>query len=202
MSDFISRINPFYKFVFIIVFSTVITFIHSLWLNIWVFGVAMLLILTGVKYTQYVKVVKFLLPVAFISFSLFVMGLFFGEGSEGMFGTVTTQSTQTGITMATRFLSFAGIGLVFALTTNPYDLVKSLRKDAKLPRKFAYGMLCAVNLLPYIKTEYQNAIMAFRVRGVRVGVLSIKPLFSMLVNAFRWSEVLSLAMISKGFYEE
>jgi len=162
----------------------------------------MLLILVGVKYDKYIKVLKFLAPVAFMAFSLFVMGLYFGGESGGMFGTVTTESTQTGINMATRFLSFAGIGLIFALTTDPYELVKSMQKDAKLPRKFAYGMLCAVNLLPYIKKEYQDAILAFRVRGVKVGPLSLKPLFSMLVNSFRWSEVLSLAMISKGFHEE
>lgn len=202
MTDFLSKINPFYKFAFIILFSTVITFIHSFWLNIWVFGISIFLILIGVKYDKYIKALKFLLPVIFMSFSLFIMGLFFGEGSGGMFGTVTTESTQVGINMATRFLSFAGIGLIFALTTDPYELVKSMQKDAKLPRKFAYGMLCAVNLLPYIKTEYQNAILAFHVRGVKVGPLSLKPLFSMLVNSFRWADVLSIAMISKGFYEE
>jgi len=202
MSDFLSKLNPFYKFVFIIVFSTVITFIHSFWLNVWVFGISMLLLLLGVSHTQYKKAAKFLAFVAFMAFSLFVMGLFFAEGQGGMFGTVTTESTQTGLNMATRFLSFAGIGLIFALTTDPYELVKSMQKDAKLPRKFAYGMLCAINLLPYIKREYENAILAFHVRGVKVGPLSLKPLFAMLVNSFRWSEVLSMAMISKGFYEE
>ena len=202
MSNFLSRINPFYKFVFIVVFSTVITFMHSLWLNIWVFAISMLLLLIGVEYKHYMKAVKFLAFVFFMATSLFISGLFFGEGTPGIFGTVTTESTQTGINMATRFLSFAGIGLLFALTTDPYELVKSMQKDAKLPRKFAYGMLCALNLLPHIKREYQNAILAFNVRGVRVGPFSLKPLFSMLVNAIRWSEVLSLAMISKGFYEE
>jgi len=202
MSDFLSRVNPLHKFVFVIVFTFVITFIHSFRLNLWVFGLSMLLLVFGVKYTQYVKAAKFLLPAVFMAFSLFVMGLFFAEGSGGVFGTVTTESTQTGFNMATRFLSFAGVGLLFALTTDPYELVKKMQKDAKLPRKFAYGMLCAVNLLPVIRTEYQNAILAFRVRGVRVGAVSPKPLFAMLVNAFRWSETLSIAMISRGFFEE
>jgi energy-coupling factor transport system permease protein len=77
-----------------------------------------------------------------------------------------------------------------------------MRKDAKLPRKFAYGMLCAVNLFPYIKNEYKNAQLAYLVRGVKLGPLSLKPIFSMLVNCFRWSETLSIAMFSKGFHEE
>ena len=101
-----------------------------------------------------------------------------------------------------RFFAFAGLGLLFSLTTNPYDLVKAMQKNAKLPRKFAYGMLCAINLMPYIKSEYNNAKLAFQVRGVRVSAFSIKPVFSMLVNCFRWSEVMSIAMFSKGFHEE
>ena len=202
MSDLLSKINPFYKFVFVVIFSFVITFIHSLRLNIWIFGICVFLMIVGVPARQYFKALKFLAGVAIMAGSLFVMGLFFGDGSPGMFGAITTEGTQTGFNMASRFLSFAGIGMIFALTTDTYELVKCMRKDAKLPRKFAYGMLCAVNLLPYIVNEYRNARLAFLVRGVRLGPLSAKPLFSMLVNCFRWSEVLSFAMISKGFYEE
>lgn len=201
MSDFLSKINPFYKFVFIIVFSTVITFIHSFWLNVWVFAVCMFLLLIGAPLRQFWRALKFLLPVMVIAGGLFMTGLLFGSGATGQFGSVSTASTQSGLNMATRLLSFVGIGLLFSLTTDPYGLVKALQRQARLPRKFAYGMLCAIHLLPHMKTEYQNAKLAFQVRGVRVSLFSLKPIFAMLVNAFRWSETLSIAMISKGFYE-
>jgi len=202
VSDFLSRINPFYKFLFIILFATVITFIHSFWMNIGVFGGCVLLLVVGARPKQYLRAVKFLLPIGVLAFSMFMMGLLLGGGATGHFGSITLESTQSGINMATRLLSFVGLGLLLSLTTDPYALVKSLQKDAKLPRKFAYGMLCAIHLLPHMKEEYQNAKLAFLVRGVRLGPLSLKPVFSMLVNAFRWSETLSVAMISKGFYEE
>jgi energy-coupling factor transport system permease protein len=72
----------------------------------------------------------------------------------------------------------------------------------KLPRKFTYGILCAFNFMPYVKKEYDNARLALAVRGVKLSVFSMKPLFSMLVNSIRWSEMLSMAMQSKGFHEE
>jgi len=197
VSDFLFKINPFYKFCFIILFSTVITFIHSFWLNIWVFAGCMFLLLIGARPRVYLKALKFLLPALVLAGSLFLTGLLFGGGADGGWGSVSVASTQSGLNMATRLLSFVAIGLLFALTTDPYDLVKSLQTHAKLPRKFAYGMLTAIHLLPHMKTEYQNAKLAFQVRGVRVGPL--KPIFAMLVSVFRWSETLSLAMISKGF---
>jgi len=76
-----------------------------------------------------------------------------------------------------------------------------MEKDGRLSRKFAYGMMAAINLIPHMKSEYQNARLAFAVRGANVGPLSTKVIFAMLVNCFRWSEMLSIAMHSKGFHE-
>lgn len=202
MSDFLLKINPFYKFVFLLVFTTVITFIHSFWLNVWVFAGSMLLLLIGAPSRKFLRALKFLLPVTVLAASLFMMGTLFGGGATGRFGSISVESTQSGLNMATRLLSFVGLGLLFSQTTDPYALVKALQVHAKLPRKFAYGMLCAIHLLPHMRQEYQNARLAFQVRGLRVGALSLRPIFAMLVNAFRWSETLSVAMISKGFYEE
>ena len=202
MSDFLSRLNPFYKFVFVIVFSTALAFTRSMWLNIGVFGACMFLLVLGAKPALWLRALKFLIPVTFFAFTIYMTGARFGGEATGGFGVGMLSSAHAGMNMATRFFAFAGLGLLFALTTNPYDLIKSMQKDAKLPRKFAYGMLCAINLLPSIKNEYINAKLAFQVRGVKVSAFSIKPIFSMLVNCFRWSEVLSIAMFSKGFHEE
>jgi len=202
MSDFLSRLNPFYKFVFVVVVSTALAFTRVMWLNVWVFAACMFLLVLGAKPRQWLRAIKFLIPVAFFAFSIFMTGARFGGEATGGFGVARLAGTHAGLNMATRFFAFAGLGLLFSLTTNPYDLVKAMQKNAKLPRKFAYGMLCAINLMPYIKNEYINAKLAFQVRGVRVGVFSIKPVFSMLVNCFRWSEVMSIAMFSKGFHEE
>lgn len=202
MSDFLSKLNPFYKFVFIIVFSTGLAFTRSMHLNVGVFAACMLLFIIGAPPKQYLRALKILIPVSFFAFSIFMTGVHFGNDATGDFGRTTLAATQSGINMATRFFAYAGLGIVFSLTTDPYELIKSMQKDAKLPRKFSYGMLCAIHLFPYIKNEYKNARLAFLVRGVKLGPLSLKPIFSMLVNCFRWSEMLSIAMFSKGFHEE
>ena len=201
MSDILSKINPLYKFVFIIVFSTVLTFIHTLWINIAVFAACILLLLIGTRPKQFLKALKFLLPVTILAFSLFMSGVHFGADTTSELGQVSFENTQNGLNMSTRVLAFSGLGLLLALTTDSRELMKRLQKDAKLPRKFAYGMLCAVNLLPHIKQEFHNARVAFLVRGEGLGFCWSKPIFAMLVNCFKWSESLSIAMISKGFYD-
>jgi len=202
VSDFLSRLNPFYKFVFIIVFSTGLAFTRSLWLSVGVFSTCIILLVLGARPRQWLRALKFLLPVSFFAFSIFMTGARFGSEATGGFGVGMLSGTHAGLVMASRFFAFAGLGLLFALTTNPCDLVTSMRKSVKLPRKFAYGILCAINLLPYIRNEYKKAKLAFQARGVKVSAFSIKPVFSMLVNCFRWSELLSIAMISKGFHED
>ena len=188
MFNYLYKINPFYKFVIVFVLAISLTFTSSAVLNIGVFFVCMLLLITGSD--KIISALKFCIPIVFIAAGLFVSGANIGG------------SRHSGLLLATRVIAFAGFGMVFSLTTPPYDFMRSLQKDAKLPRKFAYGILCAFNLVPYIKNEYNNARLALVVRGVKFGFLSTKPLFSMLVNSIRWSEMLSMAMQSKGFDEK
>lgn len=201
MSDFLRKINPFYKFIFIVLFSTILTFLHHLWVNVVVFAMCILLLFVGSRISVFLRACKIMIPILILAFSLFMSGMHFGVNQNPELGSITFENTQTGLLMSVRLLAFASMGLILALTTDSYDLVKSLQSNGRIPRKFAYGMICAVNLLPYIKKEYHNTRLAFMVRGQSVGLLSLRPIFSMLVNCFQWSEVLSMAMISKGFDE-
>jgi len=201
MSDFLRKINPFYKFIFITVFSTYLTFVHNFMANVAVLIGCIILLLIGARPKVFLRACKMMIPILILSASLFMTGFHFGVNQNPELGSITLENTQTGILMSVRMLAFASMGLVFALTTDSYDLVMSLKKSGRLPRKFAYGMICAVNLLPYIKYEYRNTRTAFLVRGESMGLFSIRPVFSMLVNCFQWSEILSVAMISKGFDE-
>ena len=201
MTDFLHRLNPFYKFVAIGLIATGLTFVHSFTINIWIFGISIALLIIGTKPKTWWRALKIFIPLAVIGFGIFMSGFIWGDTSESEFGTLTLTSTQTGLNMLSRFFSFAGLGLLISLTTEPFALIKSMQKDGRLPRKFAYGMMAAINLIPHMKSEYQNARLAFAVRGLRVSPLSTKVIFAMLVGCFRWSEMLSIAMHSKGFYE-
>lgn len=201
MSDFLSRLNPLHKLIAILVFSTVLTFVHSIALNLWVFGICMLLLLVGTPFPVFKRVLALMLPIGIVAVSIFMTGLIFGSGDPGQFGSVRVASTQSGLNMATRVFPFAALSFLVAFTTDSRSLVKRMQLELSLPRKFAYGMLCAVHVLPLMQSEYRNSRLAFKVRGVALGWFSLKPVFAMLVNIFRWSETLSMAMFSRGFYE-
>jgi len=201
MTNFLYKFNPFYKFLVIGIIATGLTFVHSFSINMWVFVSCIILLLIGTKPKTWWRAFKIFLPLAVIGFGIFMSGFIWGNSNDATFGTLTLASTQSGLDMLARFFSFAGLGLLISLTTDSFELVKSMQKNGRLSRKFAYGMLAAVNLIPHMKAEYQNARLAFAVRGASVGPLSIKVLFAMLVNCFRWSEMLATAMHSRGFYE-
>jgi len=185
MSTYLHKINPFYKCVTVITLAILLTFTSSAMLNIVTFSICILLLITGSR--KILSALKLCIPMLIIAAGLYISGANIG-GSQ-----------QSGLFLATRVMAFMGFGMVFSLTTDSYEFMKSLQKDAKVPRKFAYGILCAFNLVPYIRNEYSNARLALAARGVKFSVFSTKPLFSMLVNSIRWSEMLSMAMQSKGF---
>ena len=53
--------------------------------------------------------------------------------------------------------------------------------------------------MPGMVREFRQVRLAFAVRGLHVHALSLKPIFTMLVNSVRWSESVAMAMESKGF---
>ncbi|MGL5259844.1 MAG: energy-coupling factor transporter transmembrane component T family protein [Lachnospiraceae bacterium] len=101
--------------------------------------------------------------------------------------------------LATRILAYCIIGLVFNLTTEKHMLVSSYIHQLHLSPKYAYGVLAAVHFTTSLMREYEKVKLAFRVRNISVGPLSIKPFFVMLVNALHWSGDIAAAMESKGF---
>ena len=201
MTNFLFKVNPFYKFVVIGGIATGLTFVHSFAVNMWIFGICIALLITGSTPKTWWRFLKIFIPLSIVGFGMFMSGVLWGDSTGSELGTVTVASLQSGYNMLSRFFSFTGLGLLLSLTTDSFELVKAMQKNGRLPRKFAYGMLAAFNLIPHMKSEYQNARLAFAVRGASAGPLSTKVLFSMLVNCFRWSEMLSTAMYSRGFHE-
>lgn len=188
MRNYLSKINPFHKFISVLVLAILLAFSSSIAINVTTIVVCIILIATGSK--KLLSALKLSIPIILMAIALYITGADYGGLRE------------YGILLSTRIIAFFTLAMVFSLTTEPYDFMQSLQKDAKLPRKFAYGILCAFNLLPHMKNEYNNARLALAVRGVRMSVFNIKPIFSTMVNSVRWSEMLSIAMQSKGFNED
>ena len=60
-------------------------------------------------------------------------------------------------------------------------------------------ILAAFHLMPNMVNEYKAVLTAYEVRGMKQSFISLKVIFTMLVNSIRWSECVAMAMESKGF---
>ncbi len=207
----LEKLNPFCKALAILAVGLLLSFSYSPRLNFAVFGLsaAGILFFTNARKEL---LAKLLAPALLAAAALFMTGFLFsaGSGTEGELLSAGTgynfsaavnasRSLYNGIQLAGRVLAFAGIGLLFALSTDGEEFIGSLMHQCHLPPKFAYGILAAFHLMPMMAKELRDARLAFRVRGVRLPAFSLKPVFAMMVNSVRWSESVAMAMESKGF---
>jgi len=112
---------------------------------------------------------------------------------------LASRNLGTALTLSTRLLCYAALGMFFSLSTKGEDFTCSLRAQLRLPASVCYSILAGANLLPHMAREYRSVLLAFRARGMKASPLSRKVLFAMLVNSIRWSDSVSMAMESKGF---
>lgn len=203
---FMESLNPFYKAVTVLAAGLILAFSYSIPLNVGVCACS-LIFLALFSRAKPKTMMKVLIPAFLAAASLFMAGLLHSTGGSGIVeGSENFQvamneslSLYNALQLSTRVLAFAMLGILFSLTTDSELFIQSLMHQCGLKPKFAYGILAAFHLMPHIGSEYKNAKMAYRARGIHVGPLSMKPLFATMVNAIRWSENVAMAMESKGF---
>ncbi|GAA2528558.1 energy-coupling factor transporter transmembrane component T [Pilimelia columellifera] len=105
-----------------------------------------------------------------------------------------------------RVLAVALPGVIVLATMDPTDLADALTQNARLPARFAYGSLAALRLLPLLRSQWQQLVLARRSRGLSPGrnpAAQARSLggvaFSLLVGAIRDGERLATAMDARGF---
>jgi len=150
-----------------------------------------------------VKLMLILVPVFLAALGMFFTGYHFSTGGampvRNDIVSIENSAILNGMTLAARVLAYGALGTVFALTTDRILLIKSFQAQFKLPQVFAYGLLAAWGVFPYMIQEYNQTRAAFRSRGIRAAPFSPALLQQLLIKAVRWSEELSIAMESKGF---
>ena len=207
----LERWNPTVKAFTVLVCVILLSFEYLVSLNLLVLAVCLLLLLFC-SHATLRKIGVLLLPACIAAFGLFVMGLYYarsGSAQEVDMSTLSampyavraalSQNLYTALQLSTRLLAYAGLGILFALSTDGDLFIDSLLHQCHLSPKFAYGILAAFHLMPGMAREYAQVRTAFAVRGLKNGPLSMKPVFTMLVNSVRWSESIAMAMESKGF---
>lgn len=205
------RFNPFVKCLAILSCGLILSFGSSVLLNLLVLAVCLTLLLFASR-ARAVTMAKIALPALLAAASIFFTGLFFTSGrppspagvpeSQSLNFEVMSYSMASvynAAQLSTRILAYAGLGVLFALTTDGELFVQSLMHQCRLSPKYAYGVLAAFHLMPAIESELRRVRLAYRVRGIRVSPFSPGPVFTALVNVVHWSENVAMAMESKGF---
>lgn len=194
-------LNPSLKLLGLLAVTFLLAARHDPVLNLSAFAVslaAMLLSRARLK-----PLCLMLLPVLLAAAGMFFTGYRFAAGgsmpvrAESLH--IGSSAIWNGMTLSSRVLAYAGLGLLFALTTDRIDLIRSFRKQLRVPTIFAYGLLAAWGVFPHMAQEYRRTKAAFRARGIPVIPLSPALLRPLLVKSVRWSEELAIAMESKGF---
>ena len=194
-------INPSWKFFAILLPTIMLALFYRPFLNLSVFAVCIFLICISRAHVKTLFIV--LIPVTISAIGMFIMGYYYpseiAQIQHHQF--LSSPGIYNGLQLASRVLAFAGLGLLFVLTTDKMDFIKSLEQQCKLPAKFAYGILAAWGILPNMRQEYSKTRVAFYARGITPLPFSPKLLIPLLVKSVRWSESLAAAMESKGFGE-
>jgi len=201
-------LNPGYKLLTLIIASLLLSVTFNVRLNLLIAAVSLIVTFCTPGVNRR-KLLLGLLPFFLAALGMFTAGLCFGAdgGNQGvevtMFGqrTLYASNLTTAMQLSSRILAYGGLGMLYAFTSNAFELIMSLMQQFHLPPKFAYGILAAYHFFPVVKEEYGIVGAALKVRGVKAGPLSTKRLFPMLVQAMERSESLAMAMESRGFQE-
>ena len=203
-----NKLNPGYKLLSLIIASLLLSLTFRVRLNL-VIAVICFLVTFCTPGVNRRKLMMGMVPFLLAALGMFTAGLFFGNGgNEGvdvtMFGqrTLYASNMTTAMQLSSRILAYGGLGMLYAFTSNAFELVMSLMQQFHLPPKFAYGILAAYHFFPVVREEYDIVGAALQVRGVKTGPVSTKRLFPMLVQAMERSESLAMAMESRGFQDE
>jgi len=193
------QLNPAYKFIGVLIPTLLLLLFYAPILNLTVFCVCFGLLMCS-RCSKKVLAIS-LIPVLLSALALFFTGYHFPSQSHLAlnYQMFNNSAVWNGLQLASRTLAFAGLGLLFALTTDPVELIRSARQQFRVPVKFAYGLLAAWSMVPNMLREYSRAQAAFRARGLTPAPWSPALLRPLLVKTVRWSDSLATAMESKGF---
>lgn len=200
-------INPGYKLLSLTIASLLLSLTYNIKLNVIICIICLILAAVS-RGTDVRKLLKTMIPFALAAFGMFMAGFIAGKGQGGSEGVVLSAFGQrtlfasdlkTALQLSSRILAYGGIGILFAFTTNSFELVMSLMQQFHLPAKFAYGVLGAYHFFPVIREEFTIVGNALRVRGVKAGTFSTKRVIPMFVQAIERSSSLAMAMESRGF---
>lgn len=110
---------------------------------------------------------------------------------------ITREALEAAAGLGARVGAIVTLGAVFALTTDATRLIDSLVQLARVPARFAYGVLAAYQAVPRLIDDLGTLRSARRLRGLREW--HPRLIIGLLVRAIRHADQLAIAMDARGF---
>ena len=145
----LERWNPTVKAFTVLICVILLSFEYLVSLNLLVLAVCLLLLMFCSR-VSLKKIGVILLPACIAAFGLFVMGLYYARGGSTQTMDLSSlsampysvraamsQNLYTALQLATRLLAYAGLGILFALSTEGDFFIASLLHQCHLPPKYA-----------------------------------------------------------------
>jgi len=111
---------------------------------------------------------------------------------------VTEPALQAGLALGLRVVAIVAIGVGWGRVTDPTHLTDALVQQGRLPERFAYGALAALQAIPWLAEDLVALREARRMRGLRAS-WHPRILVGLLVLAIRRGDRLAVAMDARAF---
>jgi energy-coupling factor transport system permease protein len=111
---------------------------------------------------------------------------------------LTASAVEGGVALALRVVAIVAVGVAWGRVTDPTHLADALVQQARLPGRFAYGALAALQAIPWLAEDLVALREARRMRGLRTS-WHPRVLVGLLVLAIRRADRLAIAMDARGF---
>ncbi len=111
---------------------------------------------------------------------------------------VTEPALAAGLALGLRVVAIVAVGVAWGRVTDPTHLTDALVQQGRLPERFAYGALAALQAIPWLAEDLVALREARRMRGLRSS-WHPRILVGLLVLAIRRGDRLAVAMDARGF---
>lgn len=139
------------------------------------------------------KFLKILLPLSSVSFSLFFMNLLFpAQGVNGL---------ARGTAVFLRSFSLISLSTAYIAMVDPYDVIRALIQNWKLPYRIGYALFAGWNTIPLIRRDIELIQKAQDIRSAGKKSKKIPPSrlpVTLLSGVILHGERLSLSMAARG----
>lgn len=111
---------------------------------------------------------------------------------------LTEPALAAGVALGLRVVAIVAVGVAWGRVTDPTHLTDALVQQGRLPERFAYGALAALQAIPWLAEDLVALREARRMRGLRAS-WHPRILVGLLVLAIRRADRMAVAMDARGF---